>query len=40
MTDVPTGKVFADLGPEVETHALKAKVMRQIGELMAEAGLI
>jgi predicted XRE-type DNA-binding protein len=37
MTDVPSGNVFADLGPEAETHALK--VVRQIGELMAEAGL-
>jgi predicted XRE-type DNA-binding protein len=37
MTDVPSGNVFADLGPEAEIYALK--VVRQIGELMAEAGL-
>jgi predicted XRE-type DNA-binding protein len=42
MTDVVkgSGNVFVDLGlPEAETHALKTKLVRQIGELMAEARL-
>jgi predicted XRE-type DNA-binding protein len=42
MTDgvKDSGDVFPDLGfPETEAHALKAKLVRLIGKLIAEAGL-
>jgi predicted XRE-type DNA-binding protein len=42
MTDVVkgSGNVFADLGfPDADMHALKAKLVRRIGELIAEEGL-
>jgi predicted XRE-type DNA-binding protein len=42
MTDVVkgSGNVFADLGlPDAEVHALKAKLVRRIGEVIAEEGL-
>jgi predicted XRE-type DNA-binding protein len=42
MTDVVkgSGNVFADLGgPDADTHALKAKLVRRVAEVIAEQGL-
>jgi predicted XRE-type DNA-binding protein len=42
MTDVVegSGNVFADLGvPDPDTHALKAKLVHRIGEVIAAEGL-